>query len=87
MTERAFIPPDYPKSFVLFIIAALIGLVFGGIAMLGAWLQITLLEFVGRSGFVACWAIAAAMFIIFLPRSWAGKYRGLPARPWKEQVW
>ena len=87
MTKRAFIPPNYPKSFVVFVISVLIGLVFGGIAILGVRLQITFLEYAGRSGFIASWTVAAAMFIVFLPRSWAGKYRELPAKPWKEQLW
>ena len=87
MRKRPFIPPNYPKSFVVCVIAGLIGLLFGGIAFLGAWLESVLLQNVGRFGFFASWAVAAAMFIIFLPRSWAGKYRDLQVRPWKDQVW
>jgi hypothetical protein len=82
-----FIPPNYPKSFIVFVIAVLTGLVSGGILILRAWLESALLETIGRLAFFACSAVAAAMFAVFLPGSWTGKYRDLPSRPWKEQVW
>ena len=77
MSERAFIPRNYPKSFVILIIALLSGLLSGGIAFLGAWLENTMVETIGRFCFFACWAAAAAMFAVFLPGILTDKYRDL----------
>ena len=85
--KRPFIPPHYPKSFVVFTIAGLTGLAFGGLAILSFYVKSDVLRFIGTAGFFVCWATMAGAFIIFLPRSWSGKYRNLPPRPWKDQIW
>jgi len=87
MADRPFIPANYPKSFVLFVLAGLGGLAAGGLTFLGFWIGSVLLENLGRLLFFGCWAAAAAMFVVFLPRAWSGRYRNLPAKPWREQVW
>ena len=85
--SEPFIPRDYPKSFVTGILAGLGGLLSGGVTFLGIWVEIGVLETLGKLLFFVCWATAVVMLAIFIPRSWAGRYRGLPPRPWKEQVW
>jgi len=87
MAVSGFMPRNYPKSSVIFVIAILSGLASSGVAFLGGWLEVAPVETLGRIGFFAAWTVAALMFAVFLPNSWTGKYRDLPSRPWKEQVW
>ena len=86
-SKRPFIPPHYPKSLVIFTIAGFIGLAFGGLAILGFYVKSDVLRFIGTAGFLVSWATMAGTFIIFLPRVWSGKYRNLPPRAWKDQIW
>jgi hypothetical protein len=67
--------------------ALLSGLVAGGLAFFGGWIGVSVIVDVARLLFFACWVIATVMFLIFIPNTWAGKYRNLPSRPWREQVW
>jgi hypothetical protein len=86
--SEPFIPRDKPKAWVIFICAGLIAVLgFGPLMFIGEWLQIGVLEWIGTTGFLLCWATAAAMSVILIPNTFAGKYRNLQPRPWKEQVW
>jgi hypothetical protein len=85
--KRPFIPANFPKSFVIGICALLSGLVAGGLMMVGHWTGVSAVLEVARILFFACWAVAAIMFLIYIPNTWTGKYRNLPSRPWREQVW
>ena len=87
MAAQPFIPPNYPRSFVIGICAILSGLAAGVVSVFGYWTGINLLGEIGRLLFFVCWVVGAAMFIIFIPNAWAGKYRNLPPRVWKDQVW
>jgi hypothetical protein len=85
--KRTFIPPNYPKSFIIAMSAVMLALAAGGVAFLGYWLESAALVTIARYAFFACWGVATVMFVIFIPNTWAGKYRNLPSRPWRDQVW
>ena len=86
--SRPFIPQDKPKSWVIFVLAVLIGLlVFGPIGFLGAYFEVTELYLLAAFGFMSCWLVAAVTLIVFFAKLISGKYRNLPPRPWSDQVW
>jgi hypothetical protein len=86
--SQPFIPQNKPKSWVVFVCAGLIGLLcFGPFMLLAHFLEITPLLYIGKTGFFMC---VAAMFLtwpVFIFGLLTGKYKDIPARTWKEQVW
>lgn len=86
--SQPFIPRDKPKSWVLFICAALIALLaFGPIIGLGTLVEASWLYQLGIVGFVACWCVMAVSGAITAVGGLTGRYRNLVAKDWKDQVW
>jgi hypothetical protein len=82
------IPRDKPRTWVIFIGAVFLAvLVCGPIGVMGVLLHLNPLYRFGVMAFIACWFVAVIALLVFLPGHLSGKYRDLPARPWKEQVW
>ena len=85
---KDFIPKNKPKSWVVGICAGLLGmLVFGPLGFLAAALEFRPLSYLAIVGFIVCWCAFAAMWLVFAVKFLSGRYRDLPARDWKEQVW
>jgi hypothetical protein len=85
--RQSFIPQDRPKSWVIFSMAILIGLlVFAPLALVGSLLASPPLADVGRFGFFVSWFVAiVAWFIVMLKHKRFSVY--VPPRIWREQVW
>ena len=82
--SRPFIPRDKPESWVVFFSALLVALlVFGPLVFLAeGWLYR-----VGSVGFIACWVVAASMWVVYRIGTGTGRHNKLEPRPWKDQVW
>jgi uncharacterized membrane protein len=65
----------------------LAGLGAGGLAILGIVNNILFLEYLGRMLIFVCWAVVMVCLSIGIPGAWSGKYRNLPEKPWREQLW
>ena len=88
MSEH-FIPRDRPKSWVVMICAALIGLLaFGPALVFGHVLQWPWVRTVAFAGFVSCWAVFVVMWVIVRAKhSQAPTTLRVAERSWKDQVW
>jgi energy-coupling factor transporter transmembrane protein EcfT len=86
--KKSFIPRNKPKSFVVAIIAALIGGLCGGPLMFGGhFLNISSLIVFGKILFVFCWIVFAIMGIFFAFGMLAGRYRDMQEKDWTQQIW
>lgn len=86
--KKPFLPRDKPKSWTIFIICVLISvLVAGPIVVLGLYLEIRLIELIGRYLFFTCWAIGVVMWCFYMYGLVTGRHRHLPERDWKDQIW
>jgi len=85
--KRAFIPKDKPKSWVIFVLATLIGLGVGLIGALLMWGGFPTLAYAAMALFVACWLVAASAWVVFAVGSVSGAYKNLSPKPWSEQKW
>lgn len=82
------LPGDKPKSFVLFLGGALIGLlVFLPLAVVGLSLEKVALFLSGTAGVAVSWILAAFMGFLFTAGLYAGRYKEMHALPWRQQVW
>jgi hypothetical protein len=87
-TKRPFIPRDRPKSFIIGIIAGLTALLIGGPLLVGGkLLEVGVLLYLGYIIFIACWAVAAIMWVVFGSGLITGRYKNIKAGDWKDQVW
>jgi len=83
---RSFIPRDKPRSWVIFMCSILLGLVvLGPLLFLTAGIRVIYDLVV--AGFGLCAIVAIFAWFVFFVGLLGGKYRNLPERPWKEQVW
>jgi amino acid transporter len=85
--RRSFLPPDKPKSWVVFVFAALIGLFFGLLTLLFAMLGANVVARVTGAMLVACAIVGAFFWAIFTAHSLSGEYTDLKPKPWREQKW
>jgi len=87
-SKKPFLPQDKPKSWIVFIIGILAGLLIAGPLMFsGIFQEIEAFQFLGKLLFTCCWIVAALMWVVFISRSIAGHYKGIEDRDWDEQVW
>ncbi len=81
----SFVPRNKPKSWVVFQLAFLIGIV--------ASLLIFLAPIPSGRGsvlhtlFLAAWAVALVAAVVYAHGFFSGRYRSLQPRAWREQVW
>jgi len=87
LNSRPFIPRKAPRSFVVAVLAGLCGLGAGGILFLGYYLGSELLVNGGRVLFFLCWLVMMPMMVVFLFKTFLGKYKDIVEKPWNEQVW
>ena len=88
MNEKAFLPRNKPKSWVVAIICGLVGVLLAGpLAIAGLGLEIDVLLSAGTTLFWCCWIVGIAMGAVFLSRTIAGHYKGIEDRDWSEQLW
>jgi len=86
--KEPFIPLNKPKSWVIFVLSCLAGLLIAGpIIFLGAYLEIGLIKGIGITMFVACWASSAVTAIYLAIGMFKGKYRNMKDREWRKQLW
>jgi len=87
MSKRPFIPPDKPRSWVIMIISNLMGLAAGALGFIASWLDVPLLLEVSRFLLIACVVIGLLAGVVFVTGALTGRYKGLEARAWQDQVW
>ena len=88
MSESApFIPKDKPKSWVVGILAGLVGLAVGFVAFTAAWTGISWLKSIAVFLFALCWLVAATSWFVFIFGLLTGRYRNMQPREWSEQLW
>ena len=82
------LPGDKPKSLVLFLGGALLGLlIFLPIAVVGLSLERVPLFLTGTAGVAVSWILAAFMGFLFTAGLRAGRYKEMHELPWRQQVW
>ncbi len=84
---KPFIPKDKPKSWVIFILAGLIGLAVGLVGFAAAWAGISWLKGAAIFIFVLCWLVSAATWLVFIFGLLTGRYKNIQPREWGEQLW
>jgi len=84
---KPFIPKDKPKSWVLFILAGLIGLAVGLVGFAAAWAGINWLKGAAIFIFVLCWIVSAATWLVFIFGLLTGRYKNIQPREWSKQLW
>ena len=83
-----FIPPDKPKSWVFGICAVLVALlIVAPLMFISHGLNLPMIYELLGMGFVACWVVFAASWLVFIIGLLSGKYRQLEPRAWRDQVW
>ncbi len=86
--KKPFIPRDKPKSWVVLLIAILIGLLIGGpILFVSAIYDLLFLRAIGMIIFVGAWTTGVVMACVFVFGILRGKYGDIRDLPWSEQVW
>jgi len=87
MEKKPFIPRDKPKSWVVFVLSALLGLAFGLGAFAAASYGWPFGKAIFIAGFAACWAVGALAGLTCGIGMATRRYRNLQEKPWREQVW
>lgn len=83
--RKSFIPRDEAKSWVVFDLAVLIGVLLAGLSMLGAYLLgLRWLEVFGKTLLFGCWVVAAIM--LYVVRELDGRYSELQEHNWHCQL-
>ena len=86
--KKPFIPSDKPKSWVVLLIAILVGLLIGGpILFVSVIYDLSFLRAIGMIIFVGAWTTGVVMACVFVLGVLRGKYGDIRDRPWSEQVW
>lgn len=86
--SRSFIPDDKPKSWVVFTLAGLIGVViFGPLMFAGDYFGSKVLYNLAFGGFLICWMAACGAGILLTVGKAQGKYANVEKLPWDKQVW
>jgi len=86
--KKSFFPKDKPKSWVIAVSSALMGLLVAGpIMFLGIYTEVKLVKTIGTIMFVLCWAVFAITSCVCAAGMLTGKYRNLQEKEWKEQLW
>ena len=86
--KKPFIPRDKPKSWVVLIIAILVGLLIGTpILFVSAIYDLSVLHSIGTTIFVGAWMTGVIMACVFVIGILRGKYGDIQDLPWSEQVW
>ena len=87
-SSKPFLPRDKPKSWIIFVISGLVGLLLAApMAICGVVFQVDALRAVGTTLLWCFWAIGATMWLIYIFRSIAGRYKEIEERDWGQQVW
>jgi len=87
-TKKPFIPRDKPKSWVIFIICCLSGILVGGpLAFVGAWSETAFVKGIGFALFAISWGVGMMAWLVFALGLVRGKYRNIKEADWNEQVW
>jgi hypothetical protein len=86
--KKPFIPKDKPKSWVIFTLACLSGLLVAGPILIGGnILKIKAISTIGMALFILCWSVAAIVWVIYITHFLAGHYKQIEERDWKDQIW
>lgn len=86
--KKSFLPRDKPKSWIVFVISMLVGLLVAGpLAIVGIVFQIGDLESAGRLLFICSWSVGVAMWFVFISHSIRGRYKNIKESNWSEQLW
>lgn len=86
--SKPFIPRDKPKSWVVFVCAGLVALLgFGPVLFLAKFLDSSALFSVGEAGLTVCAGLMFLSWPVFMIGLLMGKYKNLPEKEWKDQVW
>ncbi len=87
-SPKTFLPRDKPKSWIVFIVCGLMGLLIAGpVVIIGMTFHLEALRSVGIVLFWFCWAAGGVMWLVYISRLIAGKYKEIAERDWREQIW
>jgi len=87
MEKKPFIPRDKPKSWIVFVLSALLGLAFGLCAFAAGSYSWPIAKAIFIAGFAACWTLGALAGVTCGIGMATGRYDNLQERPWRDQVW
>lgn len=88
MNQKPFIPRNKPKSWVIFVLAGLCGLLVAGPLMFGGhYLGENEIVTLGKALFFLAWGVAVIMWFIFAAGLVTGKYKNISEKNWHEQLW
>jgi hypothetical protein len=83
--NESFIPRKAPKSFVIAIIAGMVGVLFTGPLMLVAfYVGLKAIFLLGQLIFALCCALGVACGFFFISGLMTGRYRNIQERNWAE---
>jgi hypothetical protein len=85
MEKKPFIPRDKPRSWVVFMLSALLGLAFGLCAFAAASCGWPIAKAIFIAGFAVCWAVAALAGVTCGIGMATGRYGNLREEPWRER--
>lgn len=86
--HKPFIPRDKPKSWVLFLVFCMSGLLIAGPTMfLGIYFKINIIDKIGSLLFTLCWIAGVASWFVFVVGMITGKYRNIKEQEWSKQLW
>lgn len=85
---KPFIPRDKPRSWVVFILSVLTGLLLASPMMfIGRYLYLELISSVGEFIFSVCWTTGFIFLSVFIFSMLSGKYRNITEQDWGKQRW
>jgi hypothetical protein len=87
MAAITIAPRNWPKSKVIFAIAALIGMVLVVVWMFVSSNGFPSLAAALQTGIFACALVAIPAISIFAFKTLTGRYSNLECLPWRNQVW
>ena len=86
--KKSFIPKDKPKSWIIFIISVLSGLLIASpIMILGYFLDLSFLRTFGTTLSFLCVAVGIFFWFVMVINSMKGKHNDISEKKWNEQVW
>jgi hypothetical protein len=85
--QKPFIPRDKPKSWVVGILAGLVGLCVGFVAVAAVMLGLNWLKQIAVAVFFLCGLVFGVTWLVFISGLLSGRYRNIQEKQWKEQLW
>ena len=85
--RKPFFPSDKPRSWIIGISAAILGLLFGSLGFLGYYTGLVVLFDLGRFGVAVCAITGFLMGVIVTGKNMLGMYKNFRPSSWKDRPW